>query len=150
MQPAVELDAVWPLKAVDPQLDGSFSLGDGPIEIGLVGPLEGTSVLATEDGIGCFEIAVSGGRLSIRLPQDNGKIHYGTPFQDATDLRIIHDRGVIEVFGDGGAVCGTRRSYIGIAPNKIVVVSDAEVTVSERRKHIRQYPWSRRLAGLAQ
>jgi beta-fructofuranosidase len=134
MQPAVELDAVWPAKAVDPQPDGSFATGDGPIEISLQGPLDGTTLVATENDVGCFEIAVSGGRLSIRLPQDDGKIRYEAPFQGATDLRIIHDRGIIEVFGDGGSICGTRRSYTGIAPNKIVVVSDAGVTVSELRK----------------
>jgi beta-fructofuranosidase len=140
MQPAVELDAVWPAEEIAPQPDGGFLLGDLPIEIGLVGSLEGTSVLATEDGIRCFEIAVSGGRLSIRLPQDDGNILYETVFQGATDLRVIHDRGIIEVFGDGGAVCGTRRGYAGIAPNKIVVVSDAKVTVSERRKRTSWQP----------
>lgn len=140
MQPTVELDAAWPAEAIKPEPDGGFLLRDVPIEINVSGPLEGTSVVASEDGSRCFEIAISGGRLSIRLPQDDGKILYETPFQGATDLRIIHDRGIIEVFGDGGAVCGTRRGYSGIAPNKIAVVSDARVTVSERRKRTRWQP----------
>jgi beta-fructofuranosidase len=28
-----------------------------------------------------------------------------------TDIRLFFDRGVIEIFANGGLVCGTRRGY---------------------------------------
>ena len=80
-----------------------------------------------------FEIIVSGGYLSVRLPQDDGKIRYEAECALATDLRIVYDRGILEVFADNGAICGTRRSYTNFAPDKVVVTSAAQFALLERR-----------------
>ena len=42
----------------------------------------------------------------------------------------MHDSGIIEVFADGGAICGTRRNYTNAAPDKLVVKSKADVKVT--------------------
>lgn len=133
MQPASELDNAWPPSPLPPEQDGSFALSVVPIDICLKGHLEGTRIVATQGPALSFEIAISNARLSVRLPQDDGKIRYEAAFASATDLRIIHDRGILELFGEGGAICGTRRSYINVAPDRIEVLSAAEVTVFERR-----------------
>jgi beta-fructofuranosidase len=99
----------------------------------LGGSLEGTRIVATQGRALSFEVSVSDGYLSVRLPQDDGKIRYQAAFASATDLRIIYDRGILEVFGDNGAIWGTRRSYTNITPNRIEVTSAAQVTLSERR-----------------
>ena len=134
MLPAAELDRAWPTDKLAQQKGGYALAGDAPVEVFLSGLLDDTLVVASENGTTCFEIAVTNGLLSIRLPQDDGSIRYETQFRGATDLKLVHDRGIIEVFGDGGTVCGTRRNYAGIAPNRLVVSTGAEVTVSERRK----------------
>ncbi|MCR6634239.1 glycoside hydrolase family 32 protein [Devosia sp.] len=133
MRPARELDKAWPTRLLPPELDGSFALGDVPTEIRLKGALEGTRIMAMSGSALSFEVTILNGRLSIRLPQDDGKIRYDAALESATDLLVFHDRGILEVFGEGGAVCGTRRSYTNITPDRIVVTSAAEVCVFERK-----------------
>lgn len=133
MRPAAELDDTWPAYPLTRGRDGSFALGDAPFDLYLDGQLDGTSIVATQEDALCFEVAVSGGYLSVRLSQDDGQIRYDAPFASATDLRVIYDRGILEVFGDGGAVCGTRRSYTSIKPHHIEITSAAQMTLSERR-----------------
>jgi beta-fructofuranosidase len=48
------------------------------------------------------------------------------------DLRLFHDRGIIEIFADGGAVCGTRRGYANIEPDQLEISSSALAQVFER------------------
>ena len=133
MQPAAELDDAWPAHPLARGQDGSFALRDAPFDLCLGGSLEGTRIVATQGRALSFEVSVSNGYLSVRLPQDDGKIRYQAACASATDLRIIYDRGILEVFVDNGAICGTRRSYTNITPNRIEVTSAAQVTLSERR-----------------
>lgn len=133
MSPVAELDAAWPANPVPSEPDGSFALIDAPFDLRLNGDLDGTRVVATQQGAPSFEVLVSGGRLSIRLPQDDGNILYEAPLASASDLRILHDRGILEVFADGGAVCGTRRSYINVVPDRVGVTSAARFALSVRR-----------------
>lgn len=133
MLPVAELDAAWPANPVPREPDGSFALSDAPFDLHLSGDLEGTRVIATQQGAPLFGVLVSGGRLSIRLPQDDGTIRYEAELTSATDLRIFHDRGILEVFGDDGAVCGTRRSYINVVPDRVEVTSGARFALCERR-----------------
>lgn len=78
---------------------------------------EGSKVVATQGGELAFEVGVAGGILSIRLAQDDGSIHYVAELGDGKDLRLFHDRGIVEIFADGGTVCGTRRGYANINPD---------------------------------
>lgn len=133
MRPAAELDAAWPASTVPPQPDGSYALHDAPFDLSVTGPLEGTTIAATARGELTFEVKVSGGRLSIRLPQDNGRIRYEAQCPSARDLRIIFDRGILEVFADGGAICGARRSYTKVIPDRLEVASASDVALCERR-----------------
>lgn len=133
MQPIAELDSARHAYPLARELDGSFLLADAPFELRLTGTLDGTSIVATQDGALSFELSVVGGCLSVRLPQDDGKIRYAAECGPATDLCIIYDRGILEVFADNGAVCGTRRSYANVAPDRVEVRSPAQFTVAERR-----------------
>ncbi len=133
MHPVTELDSAWPTHPLAQEPDGSVLLRDTPFELRLTGNLEGTSIVATQGPALCFELSVSGGRLAVRLPEDDGKIRYEAECASAMDLRIIYDRGIIEIFADNGAICGTRRSYTNIAPDRVDVTSAARLTVSERR-----------------
>ena len=95
----------------------------------LDGPLNETTITATQKGALSFEIRVKEGILSIRLPQDDGSIHYGADIGPAKDLRIIHDRGIVEVFASDGAICGTRRNYSHIAPDELRIRTSSKVLV---------------------
>ena len=113
--------------------DGSFALADLPFELALAGDLDGTRIVATQKGAPAFELLVTDGRLAVRLPQDDGAIVYEAPLTSAADLRILHDRGIIEVFAGHGAICGTRRNYTNVAPDKVVVTSAARFGMAARR-----------------
>lgn len=133
MQPVRELEATWDADPLEARNDGVFGLDDAPFDLRLKGDLDHTKIVATEGKNLAFEIVVSHGSVSIRLPQDDDKISYRAECASASDLRIVHDRGIIEVFVDNGAICGTRRTYANIAPDRVTVESHAQVTLFERR-----------------
>ncbi|MBZ9939236.1 GH32 C-terminal domain-containing protein [Mesorhizobium sp. BR1-1-16] len=133
MRPSAELQNAWRADPLVREADGSFKLNDAPFELFITGNLEGSRVAATERDALAFEIVVTGGRVSVRLPQDDGRIRYEAECALAADLRIIYDRGIIEIFADNGAICGTRRSYTNIAPDKIEIMSSARFILSERQ-----------------
>jgi len=144
MQPVRELDSTWELERLETAGDGVFRLDDAPFDLRLQGDLDQTTIVAAEGNDVTFELVVSHGSVAIRLPRDDGKISYRAQYLSATDLRIVHDRGIVEVFVDNGAICGTRRTYQSVAPDRITVESQAQVTLFERRAV--QQP---RLAGAA-
>lgn len=133
MQPVTELDSAWHAHPLAREQNGSFALNDAPFDLRMMGSLDGTRIVAMKGNDLSFEIIVSGGYLSVRLPQDDGKIRYEAECALATDLRIVYDRGILEVFADNGAICGTRRSYTNFAPDKVVVTSAAQFALLERR-----------------
>ena len=130
MTPVAELDAAWPTDVLQPESE--TDLKDAPFDLRLTGPLEGTTVRASQSGSLSFEISVSDNILNVTLPQDDGSIRYHADVTGAQDLRVFHDRGVIEIFAKSGAICGTRRSYQNIAPDKLDVITDAKFAVLGR------------------
>ena len=133
MTPVAELNVAWPTQGQIAMSDGGIALPPEPIDVQLEGNLEGTRILASQSGALSFEISVSGGLISIRLPQDDGSIRYEADCGDAKDLRFIHDRGVLEVFAADGAICGTRRSYLNVQPDTLEIDTAADV-----KPHVRQ------------
>ncbi len=133
MHPVRELDTAWTAVPSEWEGDGAFALEDLPFDLCLTGNLEGTVIVATEGTDLAFEITVTQGNLSIRLPQDDGQISYRAACPSAIDLRILHDRGIIEVFADNGAICGTRRGYKSVAPDRVTVNSAAQFELLVRR-----------------
>lgn len=133
MLPVIELDEHY---AADPVIEsdqsGQYSLPRAPIEIRLTGPLECSKLVATKGGELAFEVSVADGILSIRLAQDDGSIHYVAELGEAKDLRLFHDFGIVEVFADGGAVCGTRRGYVNIDPDHLEISTTASTQVLEK------------------
>jgi beta-fructofuranosidase len=132
MLPVIEVDERY---AADPVIEiqsGQYSLPKAPIEIRLAGSLEGSKLVATKGGELAFEVSVADGILSIRLAQDDGSIHYVAELGEAKDLRLFHDFGIVEIFADGGAVCGTRRGYVNIDPDRLEISTAASSQVLER------------------
>jgi beta-fructofuranosidase len=132
MLPTIEVDDHFAADPIVEDQSGKFSLPMAPIEIRLSGALEGSKVVATQGGELAFEVGVAGGILSIRLAQDDGSIHYVAELGDGNDLRLFHDRGIVEIFADGGTVCGTRRGYANINPDYLEISSSASTRVLER------------------
>lgn len=133
MLPALEFDEHYAAIPLITKKTGDYSLPDAPIDIRLSGPLEGSKLVATKNGDLAFELSVVSNVLSIRLAQDDGSIQYVTRLGKGHDLRLVHDRGVVEIFADGGAVCGTRRGYVHIEPDRLEISSTACAEVFERR-----------------
>jgi len=129
MNPVPELDTAWP---ATPAETGAIPQ-DAPFDLQLTGPLDGTTIRASQAGAVSFKISVSNSVLSVTLPQDDGAIRYTADIGGAQDLRVIHDRGIIEIFAKGGAICGTRRNYRNIAPDRVDVNTPADATLSARR-----------------
>ncbi len=132
MAPASEVDEHYAADPVVEEQGGQYSLSKVPVEIRLAGPLEGSKLVATKGGELAFEVSVSDGVLSVRLAQDDGSIRYVAELGEAQDLRLFHDFGIVEIFANGGAVCGTRRGYVNIDPDRLVISSSAVAQVFER------------------
>ncbi|EJZ22768.1 Glycosyl hydrolase family 32 domain-containing protein [Rhizobium sp. Pop5] len=111
---------------------GVYSLPSGPFEIRLSGLLQGSKLVATNSGELAFAVSIADGVLSIRLAQDDGSIQYVADLSGGKDLRLFHDRGIVEIFADGGAVCGTRRGYANIEPDRLEISTSAFAQVFER------------------
>ncbi|MBB4279024.1 GH32 C-terminal domain-containing protein [Rhizobium mongolense] len=123
MKPAEEIEAAFCNSLVHDAEAGAYSLAAEPVHIRLQGDLNETTIAAAQIGQLSFTIPVEGSAISVRLPQDDGSIQDIGVLPDAADIRVIHDRGVIEIFVDGGAVCGTRRSYLNTVPHSISIKS---------------------------
>ena len=132
MAPVPEFDTARPARPLSAGRTGSHALGDLPADLRLIGELEGTRITAMQGGALSFEVSVTGGLLTVRLPQDDGRIRYAADISRATDLRIIHDSGILEIFADQGAVCGTRRSYANVAPDRVEIATTARVDLFAR------------------
>lgn len=130
MNLVTEFEAAWPAASSSAN-DGSID-AHRPFDLQFTGPLEGTTVSARQAGSVSFEISVTDNVLSIALPQDDGSIRYTADLAGAKDLRVIHDRGIIEIFAKGGAICGTRRNYQNIAPDSVDVSTEARQTLLMR------------------
>ncbi|WP_432256407.1 glycoside hydrolase family 32 protein [Limimaricola sp. AA108-03] len=130
MLPVSELDTAWP---ASPARAAAGVITQGaPFELQLTGPLNGTVIRATQSGSTSFEITVSDDVLSVLLPQDDGGIFYRVDIDGAQDVRVFHDRGIIEIFAKGGTICGTRRNYHNTAPDKLDVTTNANQAFAER------------------
>jgi len=134
MQPVREMESAWCSDLQEAADDGGFNLCDAPFDLRLNGNLDGTTVVATEGRDLTFEIVVFNGTISVRLPQDDGKISYAAGCGSASDLRVVYDRGIIEVFVGSGAICGTRRTYQSVTPDRLAVKSEARFSLFERRE----------------
>ena len=58
-----------------------------------------------------FAIEFGDGQLAMRTPEDGDGVRYCRAVSVLHDLTLIYDAGVVEVFANQGAVCGTRRTY---------------------------------------
>ena len=133
MKPAQEFETACSAVPLNASVDGTFAIDDEAFEIDLSENLEGTLITATQADNFSFSVSVKNGVVEIKLPQDDGKIKYSAAVAGANDLRLFHDRGIIEIFAAGGAVCGTRRNYTNIAPDRFRVVSQAGINVFARK-----------------
>lgn len=76
----------------------------------LTGELNGITI-TLHGADSTIHLAHDGARLVIACPEDDGKIVFASEAVDLKHLLVVFDSGIIEVFANNGAVCGTRRSY---------------------------------------
>jgi beta-fructofuranosidase len=84
---------------------------DRPIELSLAGNLDGIQIIGLSIGRESFRLTHISGRLELTVAEDTGDIRYRSAPLTLEQLTLFFDRGVVEVFANGGAVCGTRRTY---------------------------------------
>lgn len=84
---------------------------DRPIELSLAGNLDGIQITGQSVGGESFRLTHISGRLELTVAEDTGDIRYRSAPLTLEQLTLFFDRGVVEVFANGGAVCGTRRTY---------------------------------------
>ncbi|MFA1625680.1 GH32 C-terminal domain-containing protein [Rhizobium mongolense] len=121
MKPVKEAEAAFHDVVIDARQAGNYALPASPVDIRVSGNLTDIKIVATQSGELSFAVFIADKQISVHLPQDDGSIRYGVATTDLIDLRIIHDRGVVEIFANGGTVAGTRRSYMNITPDAISV-----------------------------
>lgn len=121
MKPVKEAEAAFHDVVIDARQAGNYALPASPVDIRVSGNLTDIKIVATQSGELSFAVFIVDKQISVHLPQDDGSIRYGVATTDLIDLRIIHDRGVVEIFANGGTVAGTRRSYMNITPDAISV-----------------------------
>jgi len=129
---AGEFDAIDFRAVVASDGSNEFRLSRSTFKISLDGQLDQTHITATQNGALCFEVTIGQGIISVRLPQDDGSISYCAHIGRAADLRLVHDCGIVEIFLDGGAICGTRRNYTNVSPDSLAILSNASISVGER------------------
>lgn len=132
MAPVPEIDRVWPATPIIPTAQGRYALPPATIEIRLDGRLDGTRIVAMQGQDASFEITVEQGHIAVRLPQDDGSIRYVANIDLDGDVRVFHDRGIIEIFAEQGAVCGTRRNYVNTCPDSLQIDTAAQAEVLVR------------------
>jgi beta-fructofuranosidase len=92
--------------------DGRYTPAAGcAIEVSLAGDLNGLSLFGTSRSGETIALTHNPAGLTLALSEDDGRITYRTTCGELTDIRLFFDRGVIELFANGGLICGTRRSY---------------------------------------
>ena len=75
------------------------------------GALDGVSIILRSRDGRALSVRHDQGRLLIECPEDDGTITFCSEPVALGDLRLFFDRGILELFANGGALCGTRRSY---------------------------------------
>lgn len=102
-----------------------------PIEIELRGNLTELALTGRSSDGACFSIKHEADALHVEVPEDvGGRITYRAKCSNLTSLRLFFDRGVIEMFANDGAICGTRRTYrvVDIVEIKMSAVGPCERT----------------------
>lgn len=137
MLPAREIDEAWPAAPLEPDGSGGYALAGGPFDVSVAGIGAGDAVRisATGGGRETFAVELGEGRLSLTVPGDGGPSRRSAAADGAADLRVVFDRGIVEVFAAGGGVCGTRRVRESAAPDRLAVeAGGGEVRAFGRRR----------------
>ncbi|QKK27593.1 GH32 C-terminal domain-containing protein [Rhizobium hidalgonense] len=107
-----------------------------PVELSLEGDLDGVQIVARGSDGESFRLAHSALRLELTVAEDSGDIKYRSAPLKLERLTLFFDRGVVEVFANGGAVCGTRRTY------KITDLTSLEVKSADSSRIQSYEAWS--------
>lgn len=84
-------------------------------------PLEVVRIVAYDSQGNQFSVAFKEQQLTLLMPDDTGEIQYLSPTLELHDLTVIYDQGIVEVFANQGAVCGTRRTYFMVDVVRLAV-----------------------------
>lgn len=101
------------------------------IELEIRGDLASLSIAGYASNGATFTLRVADGALNVSVPEDAaGTIAYHSQAIDLTRLQLFFDRGVLEIFANDGAVCGTRRTYCLDDLVEISVANDGQHTIA--------------------
>ncbi|TCN21231.1 GH32 C-terminal domain-containing protein [Sinorhizobium americanum] len=100
-----------------------------PIELSLTGALDGIRIVGRGGEGESFTIAHHAERLQVSVAEDTGEIEYRSTPLTLENLRLFFDRGVLEIFANDGAVCGTRRTYKITALTALELIPSAATRV---------------------
>jgi beta-fructofuranosidase len=111
MQPAPELEQFKQYQLLTTQLTELAEIGTSPIHLHYTGNLDNLVISITSDAGDIAQIKHSKTGIELQVPEKcDGMIYTSEPI-NLTDLTVVIDRGIIEVFANHGLVCGTKRSY---------------------------------------
>jgi beta-fructofuranosidase len=119
LNPTAEFDAL-PRLAVSSELPCCYPLTEGSFEVAISSLPDSLVIEALQGDHMSFKSIYQDGKFIVTLPQDDGSIRYAADIAPGADFRIVYDRGILEIFGEKGAVCGTRRGYRLSSPDKLV------------------------------
>lgn len=119
------------LQAIEQSAPDRFRPEDGaPVELALRGELNGIRIVGKGPDGAEFVVAHDGGRLVVSVAEDKGDIVYRSAPLDLCQIAIFFDHGVLEIFANDGAVCGTRRSYGIVALQSIEIAGSADIGIA--------------------
>jgi beta-fructofuranosidase len=76
----------------------------------------------------------------VKAREDDGSINYQSAAISLQQLTVFFDRGIIEIFANRGAMCGTRRSH------SLDAIVDVEIIPSPATQISNMEAWSNRSA----
>lgn len=86
-----------------------FKKIDGAFSINLLGDTTKINISFDKQSIKMIEKELNGGDLSYELCSSGRDAKFSSQTPSLNDMRIIFDHGIVEVFCNGGRICGTRR-----------------------------------------
>ncbi len=111
MKPDPAIDGLRQRRLSAADLSDLGVLGADPIELNVAGTASRITIVATSTTGSEVRVGHDGTRFDITASEHDGTIRYVSRDCAFRSARIFFDRGVVEIFGNGGTVCGTTRAY---------------------------------------
>ena len=105
--------------------------GGRAFELQIKGALAGLRIEASDAQGHWFAVREQDGALYLATSSDPAGITYRSRPLKLVELRLFFDHGIIEIFANAGSVCGTRRSYDVLDPQRVSIKTDAPNAITQ-------------------